>query len=105
MIERRQPFLIEQEKFSTQKIVTYFLLVLFACVTVAVFWRDNDAERSTVLQTIINFTMLAIGFWLGSSKGAVDNREQLNKIMASPVQADEVKIDSEKTTVTTGDAK
>jgi hypothetical protein len=83
MIERRkQPFQMDEAKFSTQKIVTFALLLIFATVVESIFLYSTDpSERSTVLQTVINFTMLAVGFWLGSSKGAVDNREQLNKML------------------------
>jgi sulfite exporter TauE/SafE len=80
MKERRSPFVAEEQKFSTQRVVTYVLLIIFAAVTAYVFYGDDQAERSTVLQTVINFTMLAIGFWLGSSKGSADKEAQLNQI-------------------------
>ena len=44
----------------------------------------DQSERSMVLQTVINLTFLAAGFWLGSSKGAADNRDQLNKMLTPP---------------------
>ena len=68
MEDRRVPFVIDEAKFSTQRVVTYCLLFIFACVVVVVFYGTDQAERSTVLQTVINFTMIAIGYWLGSSK-------------------------------------
>jgi hypothetical protein len=69
---RKQPFQVDEAKFSTQRLVTYVLLLIFACVVGIVFLGDDQAERSTVLQTVINFTMLALGFWLGTSKSSAD---------------------------------
>ena len=71
--ERRKPFVVDEAKFDTQRLVTYVLLLIFAGVTVAVFWPGGDqSERSTMMQTVINFTMLALGFWLGTSKSSAD---------------------------------
>lgn len=70
--ERKQPFLVDQEKFVTQKEVTYFLLVLFAAVTACVMWQNDQSERSMVLQTVINLTLLAVGYWVGASKQGQD---------------------------------
>ena len=72
MNERRQPFVVDEAKFSTQRVVTYVLLLLFCSVTVAVFRGDDQAERSMMLQTVVNFTLIAVSFWLGMSKGAAD---------------------------------
>ncbi len=83
MIERRaQPFIIDEAKFSTQKFVTYILL-LFFCVVMGnvLFLGDDQSERSTIIQTVINLAFLAAGFWLGSSKGAADTRDQMTKLM------------------------
>lgn len=78
--ERRKPFIAEEQKFSTQRVVTYVLLTIFAVIAAHVFYGDDQAERSTVLQTVINLTILAIGFWLGSSKGSADKEAQLAAI-------------------------
>lgn len=89
MIERRtQPFVMDEAKFITQKTVTVFILLIFAGVCGWVFYQEaNPSERSTVLQTVINLTVMAVGYWLGSSKGAADNRDQLNRLMAPPAAA------------------
>ena len=89
MKERRQSFVADAEKFSTQRNVTYFLLLLFAAVSAAVFYANDQAERSMILQTIINFTMLAIGFWLGTSKGSADKEASMSRIAeaTSPIPA------------------
>lgn len=73
--ERR--FSPEEAKFSTQKRVTYILLLIFAAVVVNVLLTNDQSERSMVLQTVINLTLLAVGYWLGSSKSAADNRDAL----------------------------
>jgi hypothetical protein len=65
MIERRA-FSAEEEKFRVQRNIAYFLLLMFAGVTIASFIAGDEAERSTVLQTVINAAMIAIG-WFGKS--------------------------------------
>lgn len=114
VIERRQPFVIDEAKFSTQRMVTYFLLMLFFLAAISVHFANDQAERSTMLQTIINFTMLAVGFWLGSSKSAVDKDGSISRIAeasapvaaaaaaaatATPIKTDEVRIDAQTATV------
>lgn len=79
--ERRQ-FQADEAKFVTQKTVTVFILFIFAGVCGWVFYQDQNAsERATVLQTVINLAILAVSYWMGSSKGAADNRDQLNKLI------------------------
>ena len=63
--ERRR---LDEAKFSTQRVVTYLLILIFAAVTANVLLGADQAERSTILQTVINFTMIAVGYWLGASK-------------------------------------
>ena len=101
MKERRSPFVVAEQKFSTQRVVTYILLIIFAAVTAYVFYGDDQAERSTVLQTVINFTMLAIGFWLGSSKGSADKEAELVRIRKSdaPQAGDSTTVGAAKETV------
>lgn len=98
MKERRQSFIADAEKFSTQRNVTYFLLLLFAAVSAAVFYTNDQAERSMILQTIINFTMLAIGFWLGTSKGSADKEASISRIAESN-KADNVTVETQTAVV------
>lgn len=82
MIERRStPFVIDEAKFSTQKTITYLLLVIFTAVSANVLMNNDQSERSMVLQTVINLTLLAVGYWLGSSKGAADSNATIGSIM------------------------
>lgn len=126
MNERRQPSTLESEKFATQKLVTYILLMIFAAVVTNVLSGADQAERSMLLQTVINLTLLAVGYWLGSSKGAIDSNTTIGQIaqsaapttalavaasrsdpvppVAAPIVADNVSIDTNTTTITPKDA-
>lgn len=68
--ERRRVFTTDEAKFNTQKTVTYILLVIFAAVTVNVLLGGDQSERSTIIQTVINLGVMAVGYWLGSNKAA-----------------------------------
>ena len=81
MSERRQtPFAVDQEKFSTQRTVTYFLLLVFAATTAWVLYKDDQSDRSMMLQTVINLTLLAVGYWLGASKQGQDQAQSMSRI-------------------------
>lgn len=69
---RRHPFNADQEKFSTQRRVTYILLAMFVGMAINVFIYNDQSERSMVIQTVINFTSLAVGYWIGASKQTQD---------------------------------
>jgi len=86
IFDRRSP---DDEKLATQRFVTYLLLIIFTAVTAAVFVGQDHAERSTIMQTVINFTMIAVGFWLGSSKTSADKDASLSRIAeaSAPVAA------------------
>jgi hypothetical protein len=113
MSERRQtPFAVDQEKFSTQRAVTYFLLLVFAGVTAWVLYKDDQSDRSMMLQTVINLTLLAVGYWLGSSKQGQDQAQSMSRIAeaapgvaaavvanANPAKTEEVVVQTENTTV------
>ena len=71
---------LEEAKFSTQKTVTYILLLIFSAVVVAVMTGVDQSERSMILQTVINLTLLAVGYWLGASKQAADSNETIGKM-------------------------
>ena len=116
MIERRQPFIPDQAKFSTQREVTYVLLVIFAAVVFAVLYQNDQSERSMILQTVINLTLLAVGYWLGASKAAADQGQAMSRIAeasgpaaaaaasaanGSPIKTDTVNVDAQTANVTT----
>jgi len=87
MIERRAPFVVDEAKFSTQRVVTYVILLIFAAVTANVLLGQDQAERSTIIQTVINFAMLALGFWLGTSKSSADKEVTAARILESSAPA------------------
>lgn len=118
IIERREN--PDDQKLGTQRFVTYVLLIIFSAVTTGVFISDDQAERSTIIQTVINFTMIAVGFWLGSSKSSTDKDASISRIAegsapaaaaaaaaavatvpapAGPIKADEVNIEAKNATV------
>jgi len=86
VFDRRSP---DDEKLATQRFVTYVLLIIFTAVAGIVFAGQDHAERSTIMQTVINFTMIAVGFWLGSSKTSADKDASLSRIaeQSAPVAA------------------
>jgi hypothetical protein len=48
--------------------VSSFVLLGFAAVSGYVLgWTQDDVTKGNVIGTWINFAMLAVGFWLGSS--------------------------------------
>ena len=50
--------------------VTVFVLIGFAAVSVYVLgWTNDDVTKGNIIGAWVNFAMLAIGFWLGSSSG------------------------------------
>jgi len=50
--------------------VTAFVLAGFLGVSVYVLgWTDDEVTKGNVIGTWVNFAMLAVGFWLGSSSG------------------------------------
>lgn len=50
--------------------VSAFVLAGFAAVSVFVLgWTADEVTKGNVIGTWVNFAMLAVGFWLGSSSG------------------------------------
>lgn len=73
---REQPFIADQSKFATQRTITYVLLGVFIGVSFNVILFGTDqSERSIIIQTMINLVLLAVGFWLGSSKQSQDQTQ------------------------------
>lgn len=109
MIDRRNTFISEEAKFLTQKELTYAVVFIFFLAAGWTFYRGSDAQQATVLQTIINLVIAGFSYWIGSSKGAADNRDQLNKMLpqspppqvAQPISVDDVHVDANTATVTT----
>ncbi len=101
--DRRQPFAEDAAKFSTQRLVTYALLLIFTAVVANVLLVNDQAERSTIIQTVINFMTFVVGFWIGTSKSAADKDASATRILeaavppvlaASPIKAEDVKVEA-----------
>lgn len=109
MRDRREPFIVDEAKFATQRRVTYIVLLMFSAVTANVLLGTDQAERSTIIQTIINFTMLALGFWLGTSKSSADKEQTASRILEAavplpgkPIEAKDVTVKAEGDVSVTG---
>ncbi len=96
---------LDAAKFSTQREVTYVLLVIFAGVVVTVLWQNDQSERSMIIQTVINLGTAATFYWIGASKAAADSSQAMTRIAeASPmsptvqtgtISTDTVKVDAQ----------
>ena len=50
--------------------VSAFVLLGFAAVSFWVLgWTSDEVTKGNIIGTWVNFAMLAVGFWLGSSSG------------------------------------
>jgi hypothetical protein len=60
--------------------VSAFVLIGFAVVSAYVLgWTEDEVTKGNVIGTWINFAMLAVGFWLGSSSGGKAKDETIFK--------------------------
>jgi hypothetical protein len=82
MQERRKPpFMLDQAKFSTQERVTFYVIALVCSVIAFLCFKGGVGDIKEIYNTLLPIFAGVIGFWIGSSKGAADNREQLNKLL------------------------
>jgi predicted MFS family arabinose efflux permease len=66
--------------------VTFFVLIGFAAVSAyALILTDDNTTKGNVIGTWINFAMLGVGFWLGSSSGGKAKDESPAGTPADPV--------------------
>lgn len=71
-------------KESTQRRVSFFVIFIVAAVIAVICWKGTMEDIKNLYNTLLPFFGLVLGFWIGSSKGAADNREQLNKLLGPP---------------------
>lgn len=102
LFERR--FNPEEEKFSTQRLVTYAIILIFTGVAAWILFYGTVEQRSIIIQCIIGLMIGVVTFWIGSSKGAADNREQLNKLIPPP-DATSVQVSTPSNVVVTTEEK
>jgi predicted MFS family arabinose efflux permease len=66
--------------------VTFFVLIGFAAVSAyALMLTDDNTTKGNVIGTWINFAMLGVGFWLGSSSGGKAKDESPTGTPSDPV--------------------
>jgi len=79
-MEERRESVIERARFGTQERVTYIILLIFSAVTANVLFYADQSERSIIIQTVINITLIGVGYWLGASKsGTVRDRVEVQQ--------------------------
>lgn len=97
---RKGDFVAEEEKFSTQRNVTYVLLAVFVGMSLSVLIGSDQSERSIVLQAIINITTFAVGYWLGASKQSQDQiqaairRDDVKTLITDNKKVDNINVDT-----------
>lgn len=74
---------IEEARLRTQRLVTYAILLYFTALLANVLMGEDQAERSSLLQTVTNLTMIAVGYWLGSSKNSMDKDATIGKMVGA----------------------
>lgn len=77
--------------------VTAFVLSGFLGVSIYVLgWTDDEVTKGNVIGTWVNFAMLAVGFWLGSSSGGKVKDEAMPPEQPTPDQYDWQKFGDQK---------
>ena len=68
--ERR--FNADAARFRSQYVLTLLILAVFAGANGAIFWTGDSGMMTAIVQADIALTLLAAGYWFGSSKGSAD---------------------------------
>lgn len=71
-------------KESTQRHISFYVISIICAVIAVLCLKGSIEDIKNVYNTLLPFLGLVLGFWLGSSKGAADNREQLNRLIQPP---------------------
>lgn len=74
----------EREKFATQRDLTFYVTSIFALVTAWVLFYGTVEQRSAIVQCWIGLAIGSVMYWIGTTKGAADNRDTLNKMLPTP---------------------
>lgn len=82
LFERRYDPIAAKE--GTQRRISFYVIFIVASVIAVMCWKGNLEDIKNVYNTLLPFFGLVLGFWIGSSKTAADNREQLNKLIPPP---------------------
>lgn len=74
----------EREKFATQRDLTFLVVSIFGLVTAWVLYYGTVEQRSAIVQCWIGLAIGSVMYWIGTTKGAADNRDTLNKMLPAP---------------------
>ena len=76
--------------------VTAFVLLGFGAVSGYVLgWTADDVTKGNVIGTWINFAMLAVGFWLGSSSAGKAKPETPQEVTVTNSSADPISVEQQ----------
>ena len=77
-------FNADAARFRSQYILTLLILAVFAGVNAAVFLTGDNGMKTAIVQADIALTLLAAGYWFGSSKTAADNDHMAQRNLQVP---------------------
>lgn len=69
------------DKASMRAVITVIILVLLAMLTIMAIRNPDDGAREYVIQAVLSLANIAIGYYMGSSKGSDDKTELLGAAM------------------------
>lgn len=76
--------------------VSAFVMVGFGMVTGYVLgWTGDEVTKGNVIGTWINFAMMSVGFWLGSSSGGKSKEDIPTKVQIEQPPDKPVPVDQE----------
>lgn len=105
VVERRsEPFQSDRAKFQMQISVTWYLFAVCFALFAALVWLGTVDDVKSLIEKMMTFFGLVVAYWIGTSKGAADNRDQLNK-MLPPVAPPATTGSTTSTTSTTTETK
>lgn len=84
------------QRFSTVAamfVTILIFLLFFACLAVAYWWEDKQSFNG-LAETVKNLTMVAVGYWLGSSLGSKTQSEVIAAKLAQPDAQPQVRLES-----------
>lgn len=73
-------------------VVAVSAFVLFGFLGVSVYilgWSDDDVTKGNIVGTWVNFAVLAVGFWIGSSSGGKSKQDTPSGQPNDPVSVTE----------------
>lgn len=72
---------MDEEKFVTQRQLTFTIVMLFSFVTIWSLFLGTVEQKSIIIQCVIGLMIAYTSYWIGATKGAADAREQMAKML------------------------